>query len=288
MSNDENENMNEPKWKSMASMSTERTVAVVIDDNRFVFLGLGGWNGSQMLSSGEMYDRRTKNWMNLPNDIPDGGRHSCATASIDNKVYVVGGRGGRDGRYGDTNSLFALDKETLEWETLPSMNQKRSGCAAVAVGRFIYVFGGLGDDTAERYNVDTKKWEDLPSMNTKRGYCAAVALQNKIHVIGGFIGTNKFATVEVFDVDTQTWESPSSVNDMSVARSDFAAVVLDGRFVVVIGGYDESNRLKRVEVLDTATGSWTISPHSMITPRHGHGAVVLGDSNIYVVGGYDG
>jgi len=153
--------------------------------------------------------------------------------------YVMGGS--LDAR-GDTNSLFALDAATLEWETLPSMKRRRYSSAAVAVDRFISVFGGTVDDTAERYNVNTQQWEDLPSMPTQRARCAAAAVQNTIYFIGGVDDDNDtLATVEVFDIETQKWECPSSINDMSVARECCAAVAIDGRFVVVIGGYDGSN-----------------------------------------------
>ena len=73
-------------------------------------------------------------------------------------------------------------------------------------------------------------------------------------------------SVEVFDVDTQTWESPLSVTDMSIGRNCFAAVVI-GRFVVVLGGADSNhNQLSSVEVLDTSTGYWIVFPQKMTSP----------------------
>lgn len=57
-------------------------------------------------------------------------------------------------------------------------------------------------------------------MSTKRERCAAVAVENKINVISGKkIKNNNFTTVEVVDVDSQTWIIPSSATNILVSMS---------------------------------------------------------------------
>jgi len=220
-------------------------------------------------------------------------RVGCSAACIDNKIYLIGGRS--DGSStSDTlltsSEMLVLDIITMEWEqqAIP-MTQNRFDSAAVAVGRFIYVFGGVSgkDDNiihAERFNVDTQQWENLPPMSTKRYGCAAVSVGKKIYVLGGQDGTKSLETMEVFNLETEQWEDGPN---MMTPRWGCDAVAI-GRFIFAIGGEDgTTNNLSTAEVLDISKPQWKRLPSTMSTPRYAHVSVVLAKSRIVVTGGHN-
>lgn len=292
----EETNPEENGWTSspftpIAPMNQKRflVACTAIDEHRLIVIG-GRDDSYKLLSSCEIYDDRTKEWTYLPNAMPNA-IYGCAAVSIDGKVYVIGGR--TDVR-SCLSQLLVLDLGTGEWEQLPPMKNKRTLCAAVAVGRFIYVFGGYKVSeygvgffaSAECYNVDTRNWEGLPQMSTKRYGCAAAVVGGKIHVVGGWNGETRLATVEVFDVESKTWDTTSSVPNMSTPRTGCAAVAL-GQFLVVNGGYDnDDNLLSSVEVYEIGTRYWKKLPKKMSTPRAYFGAAILGEDQLVIAGGF--
>lgn len=291
MSND-NLDSSKSNWEPLVSMNKKRygAACAAVDEHRFVVIGgRRAITSYDHLPSSEIYDDQTQQWSDLPNPLPNA-RVYCGAASSEEKIYVVGGI---DSLAESTSELSELDTRTWKWQQLPSMKQPRWACASVAVGGFIYVFGGIGStkqkdprlDSAERYNINTKKWEDLPRMPTKRTAFSAVAVENKIYIIGGYNGEKWLASVQVFDIQSQTWHD-TPVPDMPTARSGCAAVAV-GFLIVVTGGRENmNNNLSSVEVLDTTKNQWkTLSKISV--PRYRHLAAAL-DNGVVVAGGYDG
>ncbi|KAK3236228.1 hypothetical protein CYMTET_53617 [Cymbomonas tetramitiformis] len=191
-----------------------------------------------------------------------------------------------------------------EWETVPSMRTKRTGCAAVVQGQHVYVLGGFNGncnlETVERLDIATGQWEAVPSMHTKRTGCAAVVQGQHVYVLGGHDGSRNLETVERLDTATGQWEA---VPSMRTKRTGCAAVVQGqhvyvlggrdgsreletGQHVYVLGGFNGSRDLETVEHLDTATGQWEAVP-SMRNKRLECAAVVQGQ-HVYVLGGFDG
>eukprot|EP00521_Asterionellopsis_glacialis_P011057 CAMPEP_0195309512 /NCGR_PEP_ID=MMETSP0707-20130614/38774_1 /TAXON_ID=33640 /ORGANISM="Asterionellopsis glacialis, Strain CCMP134" /LENGTH=334 /DNA_ID=CAMNT_0040373809 /DNA_START=1 /DNA_END=1005 /DNA_ORIENTATION=+ len=276
------------------SVARWNPAGAVIDENRCLIVG-GQDEQLNYMSSGEIYDCQANQWTTLPNDMPTA-RVGSSAACIDNKIYVIGGHSDESISEGAlTNSnvsseMLVLDVNTMEWEqeAIP-MKQSRFASAAVAVGRFIYIFGGVSGANgsivhAERFNVDSQKWDNLPPMSTKRYGCAAVAVGKKIYIIGGEDGTKSLNTMEVFNIESAQWESGP---DMMTPRWGCDAVSI-GRFILVIGGEDGNTKnLSTAEVLDVSKPQWKLLPPTMTTPRYGHVAVVLAKSRIVVAGGHD-
>jgi hypothetical protein len=68
----------------------------------------------------------------------------------------------------------------------------RSGVAAVALGGWVYLFGGESFDPvrrtfaeAERYHPGEDRWEAMPPMPTARHGLGAAAVGDAIHVVAG-------------------------------------------------------------------------------------------------------
>jgi len=60
-------------------------------------------------------------------------------------------------------------------------------------------------------------------MNTPRAWPAVAALDNSIYVIGGFDSVNRLRSVEVYNLDQNSWRF---ISGMNVCRAGCAAVVL--------------------------------------------------------------
>jgi hypothetical protein len=73
---------------------------------------------------------------------------------------------------------------------------------------------------------------------------------------------------------------------MATKRGGHVAVTSTNSTAVVVGGYDGSNYLKSVEILDPASGNWYEGP-AMRKRRSGAG-VVLGDDGAIYAAGKDG
>eukprot|EP00957_Ditylum_brightwellii_P060958 4627603-Ditylum_brightwellii.AAC.1 len=50
---------------------------------------------------------------------------------------------------------------------LPSMHRARYNPAAAAVGSRIYIAGGVGESTAEYFDVNTQRWNEIDSMSAQ-------------------------------------------------------------------------------------------------------------------------
>ena len=254
-----------------------------IDEHRMVILG-GLDDGYNFLSSGFIYDARTKQSTPLPNDMPGARCLFCAVAN-ERYIFVIGGRGADR----PVNTVYRLSLETYEWTIMAPMGTARYGCAGVLLGDYLYMFGGSDDNhidlaSVERYSIVGNDWEDLPDMAAARSYhCAVATLMNKIYILGGK-GTR---VLEVFDTALLEWGIDASLCNMPEIRNCAAAVVLKNRYLVMIGGQDEKGEVTAgCLIYDCSINRWSPTPvcMNMITARVGHTAALL-DEKIIVAGG---
>ena len=69
----------------------------------------------------------------------------------------------------------------------------------------------------------TKQWTTLSPMNTPRAWPACAVVDNKIFVMGGFDGANRLRSVEVYDIESDTW---SFISTMNVCRAGCGSAVV--------------------------------------------------------------
>ena len=208
------------------------------------------------------------------------------------------------------SGLEFLDDSSLEpqWSTTreeykPLLGGKRWGHASVVVDhdnevQSIIVLGGVMKDTDDSvivWDSSTEQWRQGPSLNEKRRYHAAETCNGKVYVIGGWNydnGCHNLDTIECIDVASLLANTDSSNRHwntlscrLSTAKNGCAAVVVHDRYIVIMGGYNGSERLSTVEVLDTLQNKIVpLSGLTMNSPRSDFGAAVVGNS-IYAVGG---
>ena len=165
-------------------------------------------NGTIYAISGLDFDHNpvTTNFAyNIENDtwvekspMPDknGPKHHAASAVVDGKIYVLGGRLFGNGVPNEINDALTnlddnmqYDPTTDKWSSLDPMPIRRSGFAADSLNEKIYVFGGQMADGSnkniESYDPETNRWTIEPDMQADRSGLAVADYNDKIYVYGG-------------------------------------------------------------------------------------------------------
>src|SRR5216117_1827143 len=199
---------------------------------------------------------------------------------------------------GNTNLTRLYDITTDSWSLgspapLPARSEAAYGDTTHA--GFLYVIGGgnsggvLSD--LQRYDPVTDAWTTLASMPTARAGAVAAAVDNNLFVIGGRLsaagpcnGGPYLATVEKYDIDTNTW---STVASLPSPRSDLAAVTHGGKVFIFGGCTGTGTVTNEVDMYDPETDTWTTGLEPMPTPRASLGAGRSGQ-RVYANGGWDG
>ena len=194
---------------------------------------------------------------------------------------------------GDTNLTRRYDIDADAWTlATPAPLPVRSEVAYGDSGHggHVYAIGGrptaLVGTRLERYTVATDTWTTMTAMPTARAASTVAVIGNALYVMGGRAadgpcGVPALATVERYDIDTDTW---SLVSPLPAARSDFAAVAVGGK-IYVFGGCDGALRLNNVDVYNPVTDTWSTAPTDLPGgPRFVLQAGRIGNL-VYVIGG---
>lgn len=93
-------------------------------------------------SSIHSFDPLSESWENASCSGPSPpGLYDCACASVDQNLYVYGGKVGLN--YG--SSLHQLDTRSWNWKLLSSIGpMRKGGCGMVAYSDQLVLFGGYG------------------------------------------------------------------------------------------------------------------------------------------------
>jgi hypothetical protein len=134
----------------------------------------------------EIFDTRTRRWTPGP-DLPTA-RHHLATAVLDGKLYVLGGRAPGDFSIA---AFERYDPETEQWTELPPLPEGAGGLAAASVGGQIVAIGG-GDDAENwvtpatwAFDPEDGRWRRMRDLTIARHGHAAAAAGARVYAIGG-------------------------------------------------------------------------------------------------------
>ena len=202
---------------------------------------------------------------------------------------------------GDTRVTRLYNIQTDTWSVgARAPRPRRSEPAAAVHGASMYVLGGRRAnvlDAFDQYSLNADAWTSLPDMPTPRAGLAAAVVGPAVYAIGGRVqpggpcsqeAGGQLATVERFDVTTETW---TTVASLPRARSDLAAAAFGGR-IYVFGGCRVGNQgtrfLDRVDVYDPSTDSWSTAPTDLPTARAAMYSVAVRAGIVHVLGGWAG
>ena len=191
-----------------------------------------------------------------------------ATCVMDGKIFAMGGHSGGSAERLRTAEVY--DPARNQWDFIHPMIHNRSDFTSVVLHGRIYVIGGFHDNqtlsTIECYNPEENRWSLVGNLQLgPRCGASAVVLGDRIYVLGGYDGAQRMASVECFTpgIVNNAWHI---VPDMLHRRSNFSAVVVDTKTIMVVGGFrrdaqdEEGEVCGQVEFLDTVSNVWTAGP----------------------------
>jgi hypothetical protein len=185
---------------------------------------------------------------------------------------------------------------TGTWQPAAPMTSPRGGAATVLLDGGSVVVTGGSDASGSLASVevfDGTQFSGAPPMSVARtGHAAVLLHDGRVLVVGGKsehaatpdtpASAEALAAAEAFSADT--WTAVGSLTD---ARWGHTATVLDDGRVLIAGGENALGPVSSVEILDPATGEFTIAG-TLASARTGAAAARLADGRVLVAGGFDG
>lgn len=252
----------------------------------------------EVTNATEEYNPSLDKWV-LKSQMPTA-RARFGTAVHQNKIYCIGGYGGRvvvinpgtyewKTEYYDVGANEVYDPATNTWELKAPLPTPRHAAATNIVNGKIYVIGGYSIVTHsslnvnEVYDTETDTWASKRPPPLKVMGSASVVVDNKIFVLGEeVVDPVRYLVgyrVQVYDIANDSWSIRASAPTIPCSCA-----------VATIG----LNALKRIyffgensnDVYDPSNDSWSVGAPAP-TPRPVASAVVI-DDLIYVVGGRTG
>ena len=203
-------------------------------------------------------------------NMPESSRCCVAAATINGKVYVIGGievnRAPHIPHPGDMtlDRVQAYDPATDTWAPKRSMPTTRARMAAVTFDGMIYVFGGVSNrggkilDAVEVFNPEAGErgaWKKLAKLPAPLAATSAAVVGDKIYVIGGWDrGAQQEVYASVFEYDPKE-NTFDQKKDMPTPRGGLGAAVFQGK-IYAIGGWNIEEVLDVVEAYDPVTDTW--------------------------------
>ena len=218
------------------------TMAAAVDGIVYVIGGetasaSGTADGGSFVSTVYAFDPATSAWTRRA-AMPTA-RSGGATAVIDGRIYVAGGRPPR-------GSDFAVYEPRADrWTVLPDLPTQRNHLAAAAIGGRVYVAGGrfgggVGSEMTpvlEVFDPATGSWQRRASMSSARAGVNGIAARGCLYVFGGE-GNDAdpkgvFHEMEVYDPTRDSWTKlaplPTPVHGVTGAA-------FVGGFIHLVGG----------------------------------------------------
>ncbi len=178
------------------------------------FYVIGGFNGSNDLTTMEVFDPATNTWSSPTTSGSFLARGAFPAVVYNNKIYVIGGAS--NGTLPTRIQVF--DPSINEWSTLSTHGSFAGRCdhAVGVIGEKVYVMGGLygggfspiTTDAFQVFDLQTNTWS-TPTYNgsfMSRGYVTSVVADNQLYVIGGVdtIGGQPYClgVIQSFDPST--------------------------------------------------------------------------------------
>ena len=270
-------------WTSLAPLLPGRAEFGVTAAGGKVYV-LGGTASTTLINTVSVYDPIANSWTDVA-PLPGPARDHVGAATVDEKVYAVGGLTGWPGPSVANVYMYDPLDAAAGWVARASLPVARGAMAIGVINGRIYAVGGLSGSVAVNhltvYDPRTDAWTTLAPMAINRDHLTAAVLDGKLYAIGErdreIIATT--AATAVYDPATNAW---TDLAPMLSARGSLSSGVLSGR-IFVFGADTGTSALNVNEEYDPATNSWrAVTP--MITARSSTGGAVIG-GRIFAPGG---
>jgi Uncharacterized protein conserved in bacteria len=230
---------------STAELSEPRTGFVVAAvNNKILFAGGSLPSGSVVNDKVDIYDNVSNSWSTASLSEP---RTAISATSLGTKIYFSGGYNNVS-LPSASSRVDIYDASTNLWSSI-DMSEPREYHATIGADNKIFWASGtsyfdstggpIGNYSVEIYNVITgnRAYHQL----TELAYKAAI-MKNKILFLHPF-ATNLFWSVDVYDIDTQTWSTLQFCNSIST-RIDWNKSFVAAGNNIYAAGYNQVWKLE--------------------------------------------
>lgn len=248
--------------------------------------------------------------------MPGDGMEGHTLTAVNNRRAAIRFGGATGIRCTRTNILQRLDPATMHWNSIRPQGvppDPRTGHGAVALGTDasrLLIFGGTSSRGARNdmhvFHTESETWSPVMCTGTPPAPRARLGMtvtsdRTVALVFGGrslyrWLGGKYYDPlyVHAFHAERVQWVQlrPRSSAVRPAPRSGSAVQFLNGRHMVVHGGYDEGDKFfDDTCVFDLVSSSWVTLPYpdepTRPTAREGHASTVM-DQNVMLVCGGDG
>ncbi len=204
----------------------------LVDNKLFVIGGTDKKGCNQSV----VYDFDKGVWQPLPQKPTSC--YSCGGYLYERRLYVVGGRGGKEGKT-PVQAVEVFDLDTQEWEVLSPMASVRVFYNIIGVKDEIFVVGGLVpmvglSKIVEKYSINDDMWsrtKDLPELRSDAGY----GVVNNCLIVAGGLGGEKLRPMKTGEALPYQGKKYQKLPLMMKERSSMSSLTFDGCLAVMNG-----------------------------------------------------
>lgn len=276
--------------QELPAMNSARAVHAAVKLNAGDVLLLGGCTRSNcegVTNSVERYQPGQRSFVEMP-AMHEARASASAVKMADGSILISGGWNGKKA----LNSAERFDPATQSWQRVGNMHEARTSHQMIALNDgSIYVFGGGHGKlpflrTVEKFHPPSQSFELV--MHLPMNFYLATRLPDQRILLTG--GQTKEGQLHrragIFDPKTERVEL---IGELQVARIKHAAVPMNNKRVLIVGGSDLKGfhgRYNSSEILDLDTGHFAAGP-LMQFGRHkiDPSALLLPDGNVLIAGG---
>jgi N-acetylneuraminic acid mutarotase len=284
-------------FKTLASIPKNRQEHSVVASGKTVYIygGVTGPKGDQITPALEAYNIANNTWTSTLAPGPLGMHHPNL-ASVDGKIYVLGGM---KAPWNPTGESFKYDIATNKWANVAPVPIGVGSAAVGVLDKKIWLVGGWKSGkggtglttTGEvfEYDVDVDKWTAHPSipLPQPRDHAGPAVINSTLYIVGGRVGSPTANRDTVFSLNLASPDRKwTELAKLPFVRGGISAAAV-GNKIYAFGGEGNFQSPKGVFgdafVYDVGTNKAEVLG-KMTVPRHGFGAVTVGQE-IYLPGG---
>ncbi|WP_139955947.1 Kelch repeat-containing protein [Flavicella sediminum] len=219
-------------------------------------------------------------------------RHEAAFVKVDDKFYLLGGRGIRP--------VSIFDTKTQQWTTGEKPPIEFHHFQPVVYQNKVYIIGAMtgkypGETPVEHiyyYDTNTNTWvkdAEIPQ-DRRRGSTGNIIKNGLVYVSCGILDGHRSGHkkwLDTYNLETGEWKI---LPDAPRARDHFQAVEAEGKIYTLAGRLSKapkatfSETIAEVDVYDIQSNTWSTLKEKIPTQRAGNMAIRYQDA-ILVLGG---
>jgi hypothetical protein len=260
--------------------------ATLLTDGRVLLTG--GFDGSNVVSSAEIFDRSTGSFTLTTGNMLHARQHHAAALLVDGRVLVVGGSNPTENQLANAE-IFDPATGVFADAGSPLQQAREFATATAMPNGDVLVAGGSGTNatvlaTAELFTAGAFLPQTFPMLSARTHHTATLLPSGHVLIAGGFDGFNVLQSAELYSGGSGNSSFTTVAGSIIAAREQHTATVLASGKVLLAGGTNGNSPIGSGEFFDsvqlTFSGSGT-----MVTPRFNAGAALLQNGTILIAGG---